>query len=258
MEVINVGYNYSHNKEFEINRPNGTDYYVLLLLKTSAIFNINNEKFVAQKGSLLIYDIGIPQHYSANNETYTNDWFHFKMDNDFNFFSKLNIPFNTILNLPEPKIISALIKNMSIEKHSNSIYSDETLDCLLKILLMKVSQMISVTGRKQISNPHYQQFVNLRSKIYNSPYIKWNITDLANKFNLSPFYFQHLYKEFFNIACISDVIASRIEFAKYNLMNTNFSIKYIAHICGYDNEVHFMRQFKKQVGITPSEYRIYK
>ena len=33
------------------------------------------------------------------------------------------------------------------------------------------------------------------------------------------------------------------------------SIRSLSDFCGYDNELHFMRQFKKFVGMTPTEYR---
>lgn len=34
------------------------------------------------------------------------------------------------------------------------------------------------------------------------------------------------------------------------------SIRSLADFCGYENELHFMRQFKKFVGMTPSQYRL--
>jgi len=33
------------------------------------------------------------------------------------------------------------------------------------------------------------------------------------------------------------------------------SIRNLADFCGYENELHFMKQFKQYEGMTPSEYR---
>ena len=52
-----------------------------------------------------------------------------------------------------------------------------------------------------------------------------------------------------------DIIQSRIKRAKYLLRNENNTIKEISDICGYNNEEHFLRQFKKTTGVTPSDYR---
>ena len=55
---------------------------------------------------------------------------------------------------------------------------------------------------------------------------------------------------------MEDVLQRRIEYAKYLLSSTDFTIYSISTMCGYANDVHFMRLFKKATGTTPSEYRI--
>ena len=54
---------------------------------------------------------------------------------------------------------------------------------------------------------------------------------------------------------MQDVIKNRIILAKDNLANTDYSIKKIANICGYSNTEHFSRQFKKETGMSPKQYR---
>lgn len=39
------------------------------------------------------------------------------------------------------------------------------------------------------------------------------------------------------------------------LSHTNMRIQEIAVQCGYNNENHFMRQFKEKTGLTASDYR---
>jgi len=48
----------------------------------------------------------------------------------------------------------------------------------------------------------------------------------------------------------------RIEGAKDLLIETDAKIIDIAYHVGFDNLTHFHRQFKKQTGKTPSEYRV--
>ena len=87
------------------------------------------------------------------------------------------------------------------------------------------------------------------------PYKKWSIADIAAQCFMSKTYFQHIYKKTFGVTCISDVINSRIEHAIYYLTNTEMTVKSISDSCGYENEVHFLRQFKAVTGKTPTEYR---
>ena len=97
----------------------------------------------------------------------------------------------------------------------------------------------------------------IRAKIYNQPQFNWTIEGLAHELAMSKSSFQHLYKDFFGVSAITDVIESRLHHSKYLLTTTNFSIKRIAELCGYTNETHFMRQFKYHIKQTPSEYRIH-
>ena len=43
--------------------------------------------------------------------------------------------------------------------------------------------------------------------------------------------------------------------AKYYLNNTHLPVNRIAALCGYENDVHFIRQFKSRSGMTAGEYR---
>ena len=79
--------------------------------------------------------------------------------------------------------------------------------------------------------------------------------ELAERMHLSISHFQHLYREFFGTSCIRDVIDARIAYAQYYLTTTEMSIQALAVFCGYESELHFMRQFKKYTGLTPSGYR---
>lgn len=51
------------------------------------------------------------------------------------------------------------------------------------------------------------------------------------------------------------LITKRMEYARELLKSTDLSIGSIADSCGYSDSVHFMKEFKRREGITPSEYR---
>ena len=75
--------------------------------------------------------------------------------------------------------------------------------------------------------------------------------DMKNKEESNP----TIYKDYFGVSAISDVVKSRIEHSKYLLFSTGYSLNIISAMCGYKNDVHFMRQFKKLEGISPTQYR---
>jgi len=96
---------------------------------------------------------------------------------------------------------------------------------------------------------------SLRLHLRNTITDQHTIKESAKLVGLSESYFQYLYKSLFEISYQQDIIQMRIDYAKYIITTTNIPIERIADICGYTNEVHFYRQFKKSTGSTPSKYR---
>ncbi len=78
---------------------------------------------------------------------------------------------------------------------------------------------------------------------------------MADSLHISNGYLHTQYKNIFHTTCMKDVIHSRISNACELLSATQHSIEEIALSCGYHNTEHFIRQFKKEVGTTPSHYR---
>ena len=83
----------------------------------------------------------------------------------------------------------------------------------------------------------------------------WTIDELSKLVNLSPSRFQVVYKNIFGISPIDDLIKARVAAAKNMLCVLDTPVFEIARALGYNNQFHFIRQFKKQTGFSPTEYR---
>ena len=134
------------------------------------------------------------------------------------------------------------------------ISPDMTLEQITEIAAEKLAQS-RASRQNEKASPYYREFVNLRERIYSNPQEDWSIDSMCRDLILSRGYFQKLYTRCFGISFTQDVINSRIELSKRLLASTDYSIACIADQSGYSNYVHFMHQFKKIVGITPTEYR---
>lgn len=134
------------------------------------------------------------------------------------------------------------------------ISPDMTLEQVTAIAAEKLAES-RASRQNEKASPYYREFVNLRERIYSNPQEDWSIDSMCRDLILSRGYFQKLYTRCFGISFTQDVINSRIELSKRLLASTDYSIACIADQSGYSNYVHFMHQFKKIVGITPTEYR---
>ena len=161
---------------------------------------------------------------------------------------------NTVIPLPENTTIPILMKRLYGEFVSLNEYKERTMEYIFRIVLTKVAEMAERSKLAKI--PRYDElFQKLRSKIYLEPAKNWHVSECAAEQGLSTPYFQKLYKSYFGNTFVQDVVQSRMEFAKHFLLISNYSVKEIAALCGYNNETFFMKQFKKNVGLTPSQYR---
>ena len=251
MRINAIGINYTHSNKFHINRPYGSGDYLFLYFKTKALLTIEGKTVKADKNSVILYNKDTPQIYSADQAGYANDFIHFDTEGDLDIHS---LPFNTVLELPSSKQINKIIKDIYLEYISNNAFRTESMDLLLRLLFVKVSELAAIE-RQDKAFGYYDALLHMRSMIYRHPEEKWTISRLSGQMNLSPSHFQRLYKQTFKTTCIADVIFCKIQYAKTSLTSTTDSIRKIALRCGYENEEHFMRQFKHETGMTPTQYR---
>lgn len=81
------------------------------------------------------------------------------------------------------------------------------------------------------------------------------LDDVSKELQISPYYFSKLFKKRTGSTFIEYLTNVRIERAKEFLRNTNKSMKEICLDVGYSDANYFSRTFKKNVGVTPSEYK---
>ena len=82
-----------------------------------------------------------------------------------------------------------------------------------------------------------------------------SLDDVSRVVNISPYYFSKLFKEATGENFIEYLTNIRIEKAKELLTGSDLSMKEICSMCGYQDPNYFSRTFKKNVGLTPTEYK---
>ena len=256
MHITNIGINHWHDPDFFINRPQGSGDYLILLIKSKAIFTFSEGDTEASAGNVVLYKKGTPQFYRADGERFGNDWFHFLPDNeeDLQFLQELDIAYDRLhfsQNLSEPAKIMEMLCHEYFFDHPNKT---ESINLLLRLFFIKLSEALHSTSQGR-TGTNYEKISALRIAIYNDPARDWSISAISNALAMSPSSFQHTYKKLFGVAPVNDVIAARVERSKYLLSTTDHSIKQIAHICGYASDMHFVRQFGKITGMRPTEFR---
>lgn len=87
----------------------------------------------------------------------------------------------------------------------------------------------------------------------------WNITieleDIASWASLSPPYASALFSKTMCMTFVQYMNAYKVNMGAELLRRTNYSIKKISDLCGFQNTSYFIHIFRSLSGITPGEYR---
>ena len=254
--VNGCGHDSHHPRPCDIEHRTGVPDYLILLIKQESWIVLNGEKHTVFPNSLICFPPNTYIHYGCDVIGYNDDWIHFVPDEkEQDFFQALHLPMCQIVHPYDFHRLSEYVRLLSDSFHSTSPHKEQIIDSFMHIFLYTLQEELEKISDNPLVQKYYQDFSALRTQIYNNPSNSWTIPTIANNLCLSLSYFQHLYKQFFSCSCQQDIINARLELAKYYLTNSNMSIRGLADFCGYESDLHFMRQFKKFVGMTPSEYR---
>jgi AraC-like DNA-binding protein len=114
-----------------------------------------------------------------------------------------------------------------------------------------------LASRKQSDNKT-EKFVSVAKEIIDNNYYDYNIcTDyVASQLKMSPVYLRKAFKEATFMSISEYINEVRLKKAKEFLTNSSMNVEEIIDKIGWENKKYFFIIFKKNFGVTPSQYRM--
>ena len=166
------------------------------------------------------------------------------------------------LSASEREVINECIRNIKYElKHSIDKHSKTLIISYLELFLNYCQRFYD---RQFITRHHVNTDILSRfEKIINDYFSSEQAIDeglptvryCADKMFLSPNYLGDLLKKETGKSTQEHIQLKVIELAKEKIFSTEKSISEIAYELGFKHPQHFARMFKKQVGMSPNEFR---
>lgn len=253
--IERMGCHFKESTTLKIDRPRGSDNYLLLLFLSDIFIQQGNDKVHYESGTAILYTPGTPQFYHQPFSGFDNDWIHFVGEDIADFLKETGFPVNTPFQTSRVNEIHSLIRRIEQESLMKNKNYTRMVDLLLHETLLELSRSVSGSTPENSEFPKMEeQLRKARSTILSHLEKDWSLENMAALLNLSSSRFSHIYTEIFHISPKKDLITERMNMACFLIQSHGYSISEVARKVGYDNLYHFSKQFKAVTGKAPSDY----
>ena len=237
-------------------RPMGRpDYQLLYLASGRAEFVIGGKAHQLTAGHMVLFRPDQPQHYRYHGKDHTEMyWVHFTGNQveeilESSGFTSRDCIFFAGADPALPQLFDHMIHELQTRRAN----FQTMLELYLRQLLL-LSRRVAPTPTSLTSALHRQveQVQRYFAQNYSSPI---NIREYAAGQNVSISWFLRCFKQVTGQTPMQYILSTRITNAITLMRDTDWNLTQIAAAVGYDNPLYFSRLFRKQKGMSPSDYR---
>lgn len=162
--------------------------------------------------------------------------------------------FHNHLDISDNQQVYTTIFERILRQEKQNLLQEEMCDLLLQELLVEIFRQFPELFVHADNN-----VVELISQIQNRFETDcgqtYSLQSLSQEYGLSISYLSHLFKRITGISVMQYLLYCRINAARELLSRTERSISQIVDQCGFSDASNFSRTFRKQTGLSPSQYR---
>ncbi|MDR6879102.1 helix-turn-helix domain-containing protein [Bacillus sp. 3255] len=240
---------FKENDAYVTIRPEGrADWLLCFTLEGEGYFMQDGREHVCRAGDLTLLAPGTPQHYGTRKgHVWHFVWAHFPpVLTETNLLPQENLLLLTVeSDSLRERIHQAFIRILN-DSRERGDYWFELICCSLREIVLIMAQKWSRT-----MDPRIEEVLHLLSQMMRESV---RIKELAEHVGLSPSRLAHLFKDSTGYSIIDTLNRMRVQQAALLLEHTQRSASEVCYDVGFQNYNHFMNQFRKWQGTTPSSF----
>ena len=240
-------------KGFVLHRDSIGQQYIFIHFLTPVTAVLRGEKTDIEPGGCVFFGANAMQCFSSPDCELVHDWFHSDIDCGV-LMKKFGLECEKVYYPENSDEITKLISEIKLEYTACAQYFKAMAEATAEKLMIRMARSTeAILGENNRDMFQKELFVQARAEIHMDICRQWTVEDMARLVNMSESRFYYLYKKIFGISPQRDLAEKRVQTAKMLLAKKQLTVKETARLTGYNNEYHFIRQFKQITGVTPGK-----
>lgn len=215
---------------------------------------VGTEEFELSKGDCFLIDCRTPHHYrSVTDDPWELLWIHFNGATSRQYYENFISQSRNVFRSPSfESAVEAISKIIYFNEQNYA--NAEALSSALIVRLLTIA--LTAAERGQETDSVLTQKLNaVHGYIERRFNEDITLEGLAAEFYISKYYLTREYKKIYGKTIFQHIINCRINYGKRLLRFSDKSVDEIAHLCGFNDQSYFVRQFKKAENVTCFAYR---
>lgn len=217
-------------------------------------FTIRNKTYDLQAGDLFFVTPNEPVKYDSDADNPI-QYYWFAIYADFAEEVSHILGFtedDPVHHTKKPQKITKIFEKILEAKTTSAETYFAALSALMQILALEFSNVTYIentSGHKAFAENVKQQ-IDLN---YTNP--DFHIEAVAQMLYVSHAHMSRVFKKIIGISPVKYLIEVRLNHAAKLLKEPGYNVKNLCEECGFSDEAHFMKSFKKKFGVTVNEYK---
>ncbi|KIC62722.1 AraC family transcriptional regulator [Chryseobacterium taiwanense] len=256
--------------------PNRRDFYKILFISSgSGIFTHGMNSYEINEPTILFLhpnEIISWQNFTPNNDgaghyclfkkRYIEQ--HPALKAAVDKYEIFNNPNKSIIKLDQSstKTVNNLFDQMHTQIKEKEAYAEDTLQVFLQFIIIESIKNATFPEANTVTDDfgHIHHFFGLLEEElsdvnFSNPLRMRTAKEFADSLHLHPNYLNSLLKKHTGVNISTHIKNRLLEECKALLLQTHWSLQQVAYAVGYAEQPNFSAFFKKNVGITPGEFR---
>lgn len=252
IQVTLCGADTTHTADHYYSRGDGDERFLLMFFKTAFLYKSDGEVRVGKKHAYLICPPYSTAEHGSYKEGFVNDWAFLSGEDVGRMIGELSLPVGEPFYIDDQSAIAPYIRMISEEVRLKPLCWEYKASSLAAEMLIELGRRYRSTEEKHSSA--FTAINGVREYMLGNIEKKLDIGMLSKMSGYSESRFCILYKRFFGVSPIDELIGARFERAISLLSYSQVSVTQAAAKCGFSSVHYFSRKFKERMGVSPSEY----